>query len=110
MLKSTIKYDHNFYGKINILSVKSMSFAKEVAKEMISRNFLGVIVFYSTFPNCALLILVGKLISRNFCSKCGGEKKFHNFQSVLNSRNILQPQCVQFWNIENYTPLTEINI
>ena len=38
--KSTIEHDdHDFYGKINI-------FTEEVTKEMISRNFLSVIIAF----------------------------------------------------------------
>ena len=43
-----------FYGKINIFSVKStLSLkSKELVNELISRKFLSVIAFFSTFPHC----------------------------------------------------------
>ena len=43
---SKTRYNH-FYGKINI-------FTKEVTIELISRKFLSVIAFYSTFPHCVV--------------------------------------------------------
>ena len=37
----------HFFRQINV-------FTNKVTKEMISRNFLSVIAFYSTFPHCAI--------------------------------------------------------
>ena len=37
--------NEHFFRQINI-------FTKEVTKELISRKFLSVIAFYSTFPHC----------------------------------------------------------
>ena len=42
--KSPLKRDHDFYGVINIFSVKSTF----LPKKLISRNYLSVIAFYST--------------------------------------------------------------
>ena len=52
--KSTIKRNHDFYGKkINIFSVKSTfyMFYKDVTKALFSRTFFFVIAFFSNFPH-----------------------------------------------------------
>ena len=41
-----LRKNKQFFRQIN-------DFAKEVTKELISRNFLSVIAFYCTFPHCA---------------------------------------------------------
>ena len=45
------KHDQEFYVKSTFL------LKKEVTKELISRKFLSLIAFYSTFPHCELLSL-----------------------------------------------------
>ena len=52
MWKSRQKHDRRslFYGKINIFRQINV-FTEEVTKELISRNFLSVIAFYSIFPH-----------------------------------------------------------
>ena len=47
--KSTIKCDHHFYGQ-NEQFFRQLNF---LTKELISRNFLSMRVFYSTFLHCA---------------------------------------------------------
>ena len=42
-----LRKNHHFFRQIN-------AFTKEVTKELISRKFLSVIAFYSTFPHCVL--------------------------------------------------------
>ena len=47
--KSTIKHDHDFFGKINQQHLfRSVKSTKEITKKLISRKFLSVIAFYST--------------------------------------------------------------
>ena len=73
MLKSTIKSDHDSYGKINTFSVKSTI----LLKNWFDVKILSMIAFYSTFPLCAPIHSVVKLknslvkmvLSRNFCQK-----------------------------------------
>ena len=49
MWKSSLKCDHNYYGKMNIFFRQINGFMNEVTKHLISRDFLCVIAFYSTF-------------------------------------------------------------
>ena len=44
-----LRENQNFFRQISV-------FTKEVAKELISRKFLSVNAFYSTFPHCGLLL------------------------------------------------------
>ena len=53
-----LEKNQHFFRQITV-------FTKEVTKELISRNFLSMIAFYSTFPHCAKEI-TKELISRNF--------------------------------------------
>ena len=55
MWKSRQKHGHDqctvFMGKLTFFRQINV-FTKEVTKGLISRNFLRVITFYSTFPYC----------------------------------------------------------
>ena len=69
-------------------------FTKEVTKELISRKFLILVAFYSTFPHFAvwknqkipwnqltMCFLMKRLISRYFCQVMIW-KQYHNFHTV----------------------------
>jgi len=52
--------------------------AKEVTKELILRNFLSVIAFYSTFPQCALVTQCGNYTNllSHFLTKISPKRRF----------------------------------
>ena len=59
-----VRKNHNFLREI-------VDFTKEVTKESISRKFLIVIAFYSTFPHCVFAIYRSHAIrTRGFYSFC----------------------------------------
>ena len=83
-------------------------FTKEVTKELISRKFFSVIVFYSTFPYCENWITVLAVFTKHFSS----ESRFLVFThcECLPDNSIINTFALSLWvmyvvviNCCNYT-------
>ena len=84
-----LQKNQDFFRQIN-------GFTKEVTKELISRKFLSLIAFYSTFPHCDTLgcksvvtsiakryfheIFVKKVLERNFADRIKNVFEIENFE------------------------------